>query len=137
MGLTQEELEQHLIAAIDLFEGKLEIVERREYLLIMFFYKRVSDQFEEDLLNTSGDPEDPDNFNFFIPKNARWKYIRRISEGIGCVIDDAFQKIEDLNLDLLKGVLTSVQFNNPTIFSDGMLSQLIIHFSQNRLIVQI
>jgi len=130
--LTQNDLEQYLLDAIDLFEGKLEIVERRDYLLSLFFYKRLCDQFEEDLLNVTGDPEDPDNYNFYIPETARWNKIRAISEGIGGAIDDAFKEIEEFNQDLLSKVLTPVQFNNPNILSDRTLSKLIIHLSKDR-----
>lgn len=131
MTLTQDELEQHLFDAIDLFEGKLEIIERRDYVLSLFFYKRLCDQFEEDLLTVSGDLEDPDNFTFFIPKIAKWTEIRKESEGVGSIIDNAFQKIEESNQKLLSGVLTPVQFNNPAILSDKTLASLIIHFSKD------
>ena len=127
--LTKERLSQFLIEAIELFEGRIEKVEIRKYISALYFLKRLSDQFEEEQSKITGDKNDPDNYQFFLPPSAHWGNIRSTSEAIGEKIDDIFKIIEENN-QLLEKILTPVQFNNPNILHDNILNNLIVHFSR-------
>ncbi len=98
------------------------------YLSALFFLKRISDQFDEIFNHLKGDPEDPDNYEIFIPDGAHWRDIRNVSEGIGFEIDKAFDALEDFN-PILKGLFTPIQFMDPTNLPDRLLNKLIQHFS--------
>lgn len=131
MVLNQEELNKHLLDSIELFEGKLDIIQRREYILAVFFYKRLCDQFDEDREHVLGDPEDEDSYGIFIPKGAHWNDIRKVSEGIGEAINNAFDELEEPN-EPLKGILKLTDFNDPKILPDQVLSKIISHFSREK-----
>ena len=128
--LNLDKLESFLWSAADILRGSIDSSEYRHYIFGLLFLKRLSDQFDEEGENVKGDPEDPDNYQFFVPKRARWKNIRKVSEGIGNAIDKAFAELEEKNIDLLENVLTRIQFEDPDKLPDKTLSKLIIHFSQ-------
>jgi len=128
--LDKEKLGNFLWAAADLLRGAIDSSEYRHYIFGLLFLKRLSDQFDEEREKVKGDPEDPDNYQFFVPKRARWKNIRKVSEGIGNAIDKAFGALEESNLELLEKVLTRIQFEDTDKLPDKTLSKLILHFSQ-------
>lgn len=127
--LTLDKLESFLWSAADILRGSIDSAEYKQYIFGLLFLKRLSDEFDEEKERVKGDPEDPDNYQFFVPERARWKNVRRISEGIGNAIDKAFDALEEQN-PLLEGVLTPIQFQDPKRLSDAALNKLITHFSQ-------
>jgi len=127
--LTQADLETFLWKAADILRGSIDSSEYKHFIFGLLFLKRLSDEFEEERKQVQGDPEDSDNYQFFVPDRARWKNIRKISEGIGNAIDKGFEALEEQNPSL-EGVLTPIQFEDPRRLSDATLSKLIVHFSQ-------
>ena len=127
--LALDKLESFLWTAADILRGSIDSSEYKHYIFGLLFLKRLSDQFDEERRQVTGDREDPDNYQFFVPERARWKSIRRISEGIGNAIDKAFEALEEGN-PLLEGVLTPIQFEDPKRLPDAALNKLITHFSQ-------
>ncbi len=128
--LDKDKLGNFLWAAADMLRGAIDSSEYRHYIFGLLFLKRLSDQFDEERKKVKGDLEDPDNYQFFVPKRARWKNIRKVSEGIGNAIDKAFGELEENNLELLEKVLTRIQFEDTDKLPDKTLSKLILHFSQ-------
>ena len=127
--LTIANLEAFLWKSADILRGSIDSAEYKHYIFGLLFLKRLSDQFEEERKQVKGDPEDPDNYQFFVPERARWRNIRKISEGIGNAIDKAFEALEEQNQSLER-VLTPIQFEDPRRLSDTTLNKLIVHFSQ-------
>ena len=66
---------------------------------------------------------------FFLPENARWKFIIEKTENIGEAIDEALASIEEENPSL-EGVMTAVHFGNKDVLSDVVLQRLLIHFNK-------
>lgn len=127
--LTLDKLESFLWTAADIMRGSIDSAEYKHYIFGLLFLKRLSDQFDEERKQVKGDPEDPDNYQFFVPERARWKSIRKISEGIGNAIDKGFEALEETN-SLLEGILSPIQFEDAKRLSDATLNKLITHFSQ-------
>ncbi|KKN84239.1 hypothetical protein LCGC14_0290530 [marine sediment metagenome] len=127
--LALDKLESFLWTAADILRGSIDSSEYKHYIFGLLFLKRLSDQFDEERRQVTGDQEDPDNYQFFVPERARWKSIRRISEGIGNAIDKAFEALEEGN-PLLEGVLTPIEFQDPKRLPNAVLNKLITHFSQ-------
>ncbi|MFN7226433.1 MAG: N-6 DNA methylase [Holosporales bacterium] len=106
--------EAHLWAAADKMRGHMDPSEYKHVALGLIFLKYISDAFEEKhaLLNAEKDanPEDRDEYLannvFWVPKDARWKFIQSHAKTpqIGKIIDDAMTAIEAENSSL-KGVL--------------------------------
>ncbi len=129
--LTQEKLEGFLWKSADILRGSIDSSEYKHYIFGLLFLKRLSDQFEEELEKIGDNPDDPDpdNYQFFVPKEARWSSIRKKFEGIGNAIDKAFSKLEEGNR-ALQDVLVPIQFEDPKRLTDATLHKLVTHFSQ-------
>jgi len=127
--ITLEKLEAFLWKSADILRGSIDSSEYKHYIFGLLFLKRLSDQFEEEYKQIKDDPEDRDNYKFFVPKRARWSAIRRVSEGIGGAIDKGFAALEEEN-EALQDVLVPIEFGDTKRLKDRTLSKLIVHFSQ-------
>ncbi|MBN1214492.1 MAG: SAM-dependent DNA methyltransferase [Candidatus Lokiarchaeota archaeon] len=127
--LTLDKLEAFLWTSADILRGSIDSSEYKHYIFGLLFLKRLSDQFQDEYTQIKGDPEDRDNYKFYVPKKARWSAIRKVSEGIGAAIDKAFAAMEEEN-EALQDVLIPIQFGDTKRLKDDTLSKLIIHFSQ-------
>ena len=127
--ITLEKLEAFLWKSADILRGSIDSSEYKHFIFGLLFLKRLSDQFQEEYNQIKDDPEDRDNYKFYVPKQARWSAIRRVSEGIGGAIDKAFSVLEDEN-EALQGVLVPIEFGDINRLRDDTLSKLVIHFSQ-------
>ncbi len=115
--------EAQLWAAADKMRGHMDPAEYKHVALGLIFLKYISDAFEEKhtaLQKESGaNPEDRDEYLadnvFWVPKDARWKYIQSQAKTpqIGKIIDDAMSAIENEN-PTLKGVLPK-DYARPTL----------------------
>jgi len=106
--------EQKLWATADKMRNHMDPAEYKHVALGLIFLKHISDSFQELYVKLNedeySDPEDRDEYIaenvFWVPKNARWKYLQGNAKlsTIGKFIDDAMIEIEKENVGL-KGVL--------------------------------
>ena len=135
--LTFEELKTHLWHAADILDekGGIDPNEYRKPILGLLFLKRLNDVFEDKAKNLEkkyGKDEawnDSDRHPFFIPKESRWSKVEGAFENIGETLDTACIEIEKAN-SKLKGVLTTITYNNKNDYSDDVLLSLVSHFSK-------
>ncbi|MFP5111623.1 type I restriction-modification system subunit M [Bacillaceae bacterium C204] len=106
--------EEKLWLMADKLRGSMDSSEYKHVVLGLLFLKYVSDAFEEKHKELSedelADPEDKDEYEaeniFWVPKEARWSYIKQNAKKpeIGQIIDNAMITIEKENTSL-RGVL--------------------------------
>lgn len=135
--LTQQELESHLWKSADILRGSIDSSDYESYIFGLLFIKRLSDVFHErcsELIAEHGEEiggilaEDSNQYQFFVPLEARWGEIRRHAQDIGTVINVAFESLENEN-QTLEGVLTPIDFNRKEVLTDEVLQRLLQHFS--------
>lgn len=116
-----EPFEKSLFKAADKLRKNIDAAEYKHIVLGLIFLKYISDSFEElhqKLIEAKGeyagaDPESSDEYHaeniFFVPQNARWKYLHSRAKltTIGTDLDDAMELIEKENSSL-KGILPKV-----------------------------
>ena len=136
---TFEIMKTKVWKAADILRGSIDSADYKNYILGMFFLRRLSDVFEEEaerIERETGNHDlawnDPDEHEFFIPENARWKNLQNLTEKIGEKLNIATQEIEEQN-PLMEGVLGSIDFNSNKLGEvkqrDTILATLIQHFS--------
>lgn len=135
--LTLQELESHLWKSADILRGSIDSSDYKSYIFGLLFIKRLSDVFTEhrnELLETHGLEmgellaEDPEQYQFYVPQEARWHEIRKNAQDIGTAINVAFETLENEN-KTLEGVLTPIDFNRKEVLTDEVLQRLLQHFS--------
>ncbi len=137
--LTQEALERHLWSAADILRGSIDSSDYKNFIFGLLFLKRLSDRFEEEcaaIRTEGGNPEDPDEHEFFVPKRARWSEIQKHATNLGEVLNKAAAAIEQEahNGAALEGVLAGIDFNDERKLGDArqrdqILARLIQHFA--------
>lgn len=136
MALTLQELESHLWESANILRGSIDSADYKNYIFGLLFLKRLNDVFEEErdaLQHIPGaDPDEPVEYQFFVPERARWSHLRTIAVNVGEAINKAFEALEEQNRRL-EGVLVSIDFNNKDRLPDQVLLRLLAHFSQIRI----
>ena len=132
-----EILKSHLWKSADILRGHIDAADYKNYIFGFLFLKRISDVFDkevEKIIRETGDKkiayDDPDYHDFFVPKRARWDYLKSLTQNIGDAINKANDALEEGNPESLEGVLSTVDFNDKDRLPDHILSQLINHFSR-------
>ncbi len=120
----------------------------KDYILPLIFIKRLSDVYEDELaalarkglgdVETAADMAEQDHglVRFYIPREATWPELRKLTRDIGQRLTDAVRDIADEN-ESLQGVINIVDFNatvaGERIIADEKLSALIEVISRHRI----
>lgn len=138
--MTQQELEKYLWGAATALRGTIDAGDYKQYIFPLMFFKRISDvydeEFENALTESDGDLEYAafaENHNFLIPEGAHWNDVRETTTNIGLALQNAMRAIEKANPDTLDGIFGDASWTNKERLSDGMLTNLIEHYSQQKL----
>jgi len=123
MSTAKVGFEEDLWTSANKLRNNMDPAEYKHVILGLIFLKYVSDSFEEKYKELEkikyADPEDRDEYLadnvFWIPKTARWEYIKSNAKkpDIGQIIDDAMVEIESEN-EKLKGILNK-DYARPTL----------------------
>jgi type I restriction enzyme M protein len=140
MPLTEAELESKLWKAADILRGQIDSSDYKNFIFSMLFLKRLSDRFEEEVENAVRDgvareivESDPDEHEFFVPEDCRWRALARTSMGLGEALNAASAKIEQNN-PALKDILRATNWNDDTKLGspatrERIIRSLLTHFS--------
>ncbi|WP_121354852.1 type I restriction-modification system subunit M [Flavisolibacter nicotianae] len=127
-------LESWLWDSANILRGSIDSSDFKNYIFGLLFLKRANDVFEEEVQAimardgiTRADAET--ETYFFIPAEARWEELKKVTENIGIALDKAFAAIERDNT-MLEGVLTATKFGDKERLSDDVLQRLLRHFNQ-------
>jgi type I restriction enzyme M protein len=147
-GLDMPTLETWLWDAACAIRGAMDAPKFKDYILPLVFIKRLSDVYEDELaalaakglgdVATAADMAATDHglVRFFIPREATWPELRRLTRDIGQKLTDAVRAIADENEEL-QGVIDIVDFNatvsGERIIADEKLSALIEVISRHRI----
>lgn len=138
--MTQKELESYLWGAATYLRGFIDAGDYKQYIFPLLFYKRICDvydeEYEEALAESDGDLEYAafdENHRFKVPAGAHWNQVRQITVNVGKAISDALNAIQKVNNQQLQGIFGDADWTNKERLSDGLLCQLIEHFSSRNL----
>jgi len=138
--LDQKSLEKYLWGAATALRGTIDAGDYKQYIFPLLFFKRISDvydeEFENALAESDGDLEYAafaENHHFQIPAGAHWRDVRETTVNVGLALQNAMRAIEKANPDTLEGIFGDASWTNKDRLSDAMLTNLIEHFSRNKL----
>ncbi|HFQ4899298.1 TPA: N-6 DNA methylase [Vibrio vulnificus] len=138
--MTQQELEKYLWGAATTLRGTIDAGDYKQYIFPLMFFKRISDvydeEFESALAESDGDLEYAafaENHHFQVPEGAHWNDVREVTVNIGLALQDAMRAIEKANPDTLEGIFGDASWTNKERLSDAMLTELIEHYSEQKL----
>ncbi|MDO4570570.1 MAG: type I restriction-modification system subunit M [Planctomycetia bacterium] len=126
MGTTIEKIKSVLWAGADTFRGVIDAANYKEYILTMLFIKYLDDTYEENVDELRKKyPNDlrferaKERLSFQLEDNTRFRHLydNRFNTKIGVLINEALQKIEDLNGEL-RGIFRSIDFNSEAVFGN-------------------
>jgi type I restriction enzyme M protein len=146
-GLNINGLEGWLWDAACSIRGAIDAPKFKDYILPLIFVKRLSDVFDDEIDRLGekfGDreiaselvEEDHSLVRFYIPPEASWAEIRKLTGNLGQALTDVVRAVAKANPSL-QGVIDIVDFNatvsGQRIMEDGRLSGLIEILSRHRL----
>jgi type I restriction enzyme M protein len=140
-------LETWLWEAACKIRGPVDAPKYKDYILPLIFLKRLSDVFEDEV-QTLGEElggieiaqnvveGDHELVRFYVPPQARWSHVNRITSGLGEALTNAVRAISRENPQL-SGVIDVTDFNATTsgqrIVGDEQLQQLVQVLNRQRL----
>jgi type I restriction enzyme M protein len=134
--ITEQELEQRLLAACNRLRGPVDPTDYKAYIFPLLFLKRISDawdwEYQQALEGFGGDEElarHPDNFRFVLPNKCHWDDVRKLTENVGAGLQKILQRIEQANPETLAGIFGDVQWANKEKLPEQALVGVIDEFS--------
>ena len=119
---TQEFVNRTAMDACNKIRGPVSSDQFKDYILIMLFYKYISDVYKEDMskvIEQFGDNQERikrkvEWFRFKIPEGQSFEDVfkQRAKNNIGEIIDIALDEITESNREKLEGVFKSIHFNS-------------------------
>lgn len=140
-----KQLENWLWEAACSLRGAMDAPKYKDYILPLIFVRRLSDVFDDELERLADQFGDKDTalkvvkkdhtlVRFYIPDDARWENIRKVTTKIGEYLTDTMRKVARENTRL-QGVIDIVDFNasvsGERILPDAKLSVLIEILGRN------
>lgn len=134
--LTEQELEQRLLAACNGLRGPVDPTDYKAYIFPLLFLKRISDKWDWEhrraLEKFGGDEELAlleENYQFVLPDGCHWKDVLKLVENIGAGLHKILQKIEQANPETLAGIFGDVQWANKEKLPEPALKNVLKEFS--------
>jgi type I restriction enzyme M protein len=142
--LTQQELEQRLLAACNCLRGPVDPTDYKAYIFPLLFLKRISDYWDweyaralEAFDGDEGLARLEDNFRFVLPEpdperklpGCHWRDVQDLQENVGAGLQTILQRIESANSDTLAGIFGDVQWANKDKLPEHTLLNVIEEFS--------
>jgi len=138
--MTQQQLEKYLWGAATQLRGTIDAGDYKQYIFPLLFFKRICDvydeEFEKALEESDGDMEYAafaEHHHFQVPEGAHWKDVRETTVNVGMALQEAMRAIEKANPDTLYGIFGDASWTNKDRLSDEILTNLIEHYSQQKL----
>ena len=134
--LTLAQLEQFLWRSADILRGKIDSSDYKKYIFGLLFYKRISDVWDEEhkkVMDEYGNPalaEADYNHRFQVPRDCKWSIVENTSENIGQRLNEAFDKLTNVNSPKLDKIFDDLDFANKDRFPNETIQRLVNHFSQ-------
>ncbi len=141
-------LSNWLWEAACVIRGPVDAPKYKDYILPLIFLKRLSDMYEDEIDRLGRElgsrqraqqlvADDHGLVHFYVPEEARWPALRRVTTGLGEALTDAMRAVGRHNADKLQGVLEAIDFNATTagqrILDDDRLADLVQVLSRYRL----
>lgn len=130
-------LEAHLWESANILRGPVDAADFKTYIFPLLFFKRISDVYDEEvamaLAVSDGDQEYatfPENHRFQIPDDCHWRDVRAQTTNVGQALQYAMREVEKANQRTLYGIFGDAPWTNKDRLSDGLLANLIDHFSR-------
>lgn len=138
--MTQQQLEKFLWGAATKLRNIIDAGDYKQYIFPLLFFKRICDVYDEEyekaLEESDGDIEYAgfaENHHFQIPEGSHWNDVRETTVNVGMALQNAMREIEKANPDTLYGIFGDASWTNKNRLSDEILTNLIEHYSQNKL----
>ena len=138
--MTQQQLEKYLWGAATQLRGTIDAGDYKQYIFPLLFFKRICDvydeEFESALEESDGDMEYAafaEHHHFLVPEGAHWNDVRETTTNVGMALQEAMRAIEKANPDTLHGIFGDASWTNKDRLSDETLTNLIEHYSQQKL----
>jgi type I restriction enzyme M protein len=138
--MNQQQLEKYLWGAATLLRGTIDAGDYKQYIFPLLFFKRICDVYDEEFENalkeSDGDMEYAafaEHHHFQVPEGAHWNRVRETTTNVGMALLEAMREIEKVNPDTLYGIFGDASWTNKDRLSDETLTNLIEHYSQQKL----